>query len=68
MVSTLTKKEWKEILLNNELTNELNLSIFQTLYAFNEYKASASEIGLTRLIKNLSKLSYNTFKWINYYQ
>jgi 5-methylcytosine-specific restriction protein A len=45
MVTTLTEKEWTEILLNRELTKELDLSIFQTLYAFDNHQSSASEIG-----------------------
>jgi 5-methylcytosine-specific restriction protein A len=44
-MTILNKKQWSEILLNKELTNELDLSIFQTLYAFDNHQASASEIG-----------------------
>ena len=45
MVTVLSRKQWSKILLDKELTNELDLSIFQTLYAFDNHQASASEIG-----------------------
>jgi len=45
MATVLTEKEWKEILLNSDITNKLDLSIFQALYAFDNCQASASEIG-----------------------
>jgi 5-methylcytosine-specific restriction protein A len=45
MATILKKEEWKEILLNKNISNELDLSIFQTLYAFDNHQASASEIG-----------------------
>jgi 5-methylcytosine-specific restriction protein A len=38
--------EWSDILLDNELTNELDLSIFQALYSFQDQKAYASQIAL----------------------
>jgi len=46
MSKILTKNQWIEILLNKDLTKTLDLSIFQTLYAFNGYKAYASQIGI----------------------
>lgn len=44
--SRLNITEWSNILLDNELTNELDLSIFQTLYSFENHKAYASQIAL----------------------
>ncbi|WP_020393764.1 hypothetical protein [Thiolinea disciformis] len=46
MASTLSKKQWSEILRNTELTHEMDLAIFQILYSSNEYKAYASQIGI----------------------
>jgi len=46
MASDLTSTQWIEILLNRELTKELDLSIFQTLYSFEGHKAYASQIGV----------------------
>lgn len=42
----LNVSEWSDILLDNELTNELDLSIFQALYSFQDQKAYASQIAL----------------------
>lgn len=38
--------EWSEILLDVDLTNELNISIFQALYSFQDHKAYASQIAM----------------------
>lgn len=46
MATKLTKTQWIEILLNRELTIELDLSILQALYAFEGHKAYASQIGV----------------------
>lgn len=46
MATDLTQAQWAEILTRQELTNHVDLSIFQTLYSFENYKAYASEIGL----------------------
>lgn len=46
MVTELTKTQWSEILVHQELTNETDLSIFQALYSFEEHKAYASQVGL----------------------
>ncbi len=46
MVSELTTLQWIEILLNKEITNELDISMFQGLYSFEGHKAPASQIGL----------------------
>lgn len=46
MATELTIIEWTEILQNRELTNDLDLAIFRTLYSFEEHKARASQIGL----------------------
>ena len=46
MATELTKIQWIEILLNRELTKDIDLSIFQALYSFEEHKAYASQIGL----------------------
>lgn len=46
MAQQLTKLQWVEILQNNKITNDLDLSIFQALYSFYNHKAYASQIGL----------------------
>lgn len=46
MTTELSKAQWSEILLHQELTNDTNLSIFQALYSFDGHKAYASQIGL----------------------
>lgn len=46
MASQISKNEWIEILGHSELTNALDLSIFQALYSFSEQKAYASQIGI----------------------
>lgn len=45
MASKLTKKQWIEILLNPEITKEIDLAIFQTIYSFDGHKAYASQVG-----------------------
>jgi 5-methylcytosine-specific restriction protein A len=42
----LSVSEWTEILLDNELTKEFDLSIFQALYSFQDQKAYASQVAL----------------------
>lgn len=46
MVTELSKTQWSEILVHHEVTNEFDLSIFQALYAFENHKAYASQIGI----------------------
>lgn len=46
MVTELSKTHWSEILVHQEVTNEFDLSIFQALYAFENHKAYASQIGI----------------------
>ena len=46
MYIALTEKQWIEILLNEKLTKTIDISIFQTLYSFEEYKACASQVAL----------------------
>ncbi len=46
MATELTTNQWVEILLDKNLTNELDISIFQALYSFADHKAYASQIGL----------------------
>jgi 5-methylcytosine-specific restriction protein A len=46
MATELTTKQWIEILQNSELTNELDLSMFQAIYTFEGHKAYASQVGL----------------------
>lgn len=46
MATELSKAQWCEILVRPELTNEIDLSIFQTLYSFDGHKAYASQVGL----------------------
>jgi len=45
MKRKLTKSEWIEILNNDDLTKEQNLSIFQVLYSFKNHQAYGSQIG-----------------------
>lgn len=42
----LNMSQWSEILLDDELTKELDLLLLQTLYSFPDYKASSSQIAL----------------------
>lgn len=44
-VTILNTVQWSEILQNNKLTNEFDLTIFRTLYNFEDHKAYASQIG-----------------------
>jgi len=46
MPTTLTEIEWIEILQNQELTNKLDIDIFQTLYSFDGHQTAASQVGL----------------------
>ncbi len=54
MTTELTTKQWVEILQDDELTNELDLSIFRTFYSFPEHKAPASRVGLRLGYENKS--------------
>lgn len=45
-VTELNDSEWSEILMDSEITNEVDLSIFQALYSFQDQKAYASQIAL----------------------
>jgi 5-methylcytosine-specific restriction protein A len=42
---TLTTNEWIVVLQDKTLTNDLDISILQTMYSFEGHKASASQIG-----------------------
>lgn len=53
-VTILSLIQWSEILQNNKLTNELDLSVFRTLYNFEDHKAYASQIG------SILKIPYST--------
>lgn len=46
MTTELTKTQWIEILLNEEISNELDISIFQALFSFEKHQAPASQIGM----------------------
>jgi 5-methylcytosine-specific restriction enzyme A len=46
MMQQLSKIQWAEILQNNRITNDLDLSIFQAIYSFENHRAYASQIGL----------------------
>lgn len=46
MATELTTIQWTEILLDNKITNDLDIAIFQGLYSFDGHKAPASQIGL----------------------
>ncbi|MCR9134150.1 MAG: HNH endonuclease [bacterium] len=43
---TLTTSEWIEVLLDNEITNDKDISILQVMYSFEDNKAAASQIGM----------------------
>lgn len=45
MASELSKAQWSEILIRPDLTKEVDLSIFQILYAFDKHRAYASQVG-----------------------
>lgn len=45
MAIELKTLDWVEILQNKDLTTDLDMNIFQTLYNFENYEASASQIG-----------------------
>ena len=53
MATILTRTEWTEILQDKQLTKELDIAIFQTLYSFEDHKAYASQVG--RIIGNSGK-------------
>jgi len=46
MATELTTKQWIEILQDSELTTEIDIAMFQSLYTFEGHKASASQVGL----------------------
>ena len=46
MATELSKNQWIEILTDEKLTNDVDLSIFQTLYSFDGHKAYASQVGI----------------------
>lgn len=45
MATELTETLWVEILLNKEITNAFDVSMFQALFSFENHKAPASQIG-----------------------
>ena len=45
MKRQLNKTEWIEILNDDNLTSQRDLSIFQTIYSFNNHQAYGSQIG-----------------------
>lgn len=45
-VTKLSRVQWITILLNENITNEFNIDIFQALYSFEEHKAPGSQIGM----------------------
>jgi 5-methylcytosine-specific restriction enzyme A len=46
MASELTKEQWVDILLNSEITKEIDLAMFQAIYSFDGHKAYASQVGI----------------------
>jgi 5-methylcytosine-specific restriction protein A len=54
MASELTKRQWTEIIINNEITKQIDLDILQTIYSFEKHRASASQIG--RILNGESKM------------
>jgi 5-methylcytosine-specific restriction protein A len=58
VITELSKQQWCEILLRKDLTNDVDLSIFQALYSFEDHKAYASQIGL--LLGYSGKSSHGT--------
>lgn len=43
--TTLKMEEWMDVLVDKEITSELNIAILQTMHSFEQQKASASQIG-----------------------
>ena len=54
MATVLTIKQWTNILKDPNLTIQLDIDIFQIMYGFENYKASASQIG--RILNGESKM------------
>jgi len=46
MASELSKEQWVDILLNPEITKEIDLAMFQAIYSFDGHKAYASQVGI----------------------
>jgi len=46
MQKSFSKSDWIKIVQDKDLTKELDISIFQTLYSFEGHKAPASQVGL----------------------
>lgn len=46
MATELTTLQWTEILLDKNITKDLDIAMFQGLYSFEGHKAPASQIGL----------------------
>ena len=46
METELNEHQWSQIIVDQKLTKEIDLSIFQALYSFDNHSAYASQIGL----------------------
>lgn len=46
METELNEHQWSQIIVDQKLTKEIDLSIFQALYSFDNHRAYASQIGL----------------------
>jgi 5-methylcytosine-specific restriction enzyme A len=44
--TTLTKQEWINVLLDREISTDIDIAILQAMYSFEGHKAAASQIGL----------------------
>jgi 5-methylcytosine-specific restriction protein A len=54
MPTELSKDQFIEILLDNDITKPADLSVFQAIYSFDQHKAYASQVG--RLLGNNGKM------------
>ena len=54
MATELSKDQFIEILLDNDITKPADLSVFQAIYSFDQHKAYASQVG--RLLGNNGKM------------
>ncbi|EKT3964752.1 hypothetical protein AAIP55_002240 [Flavobacterium psychrophilum] len=54
MATELSKDQFIEILLDNEITKPADLSVFQAIYSFDKHKAYASQVG--QLLGNKGKM------------
>ena len=52
MATNITKKQFKEILLDSDITRQDDLLLFQTLYSFKNHQATATQVAKILGYKN----------------